>query len=305
MKLPPLNALKAFEAAARHGGFIAAADELCVTRGAVSRHVKTLEAHVGVPLFRRHARGVELTEAGRELLPVLTNAFGQIAEAADRLSERATDLRIICPPATSIRWLIPRLEAFRAEHPEIRLRLTTDFHGGDGYVPAEYDVGFSFEFWPGRHPEIENRPLFPILLSPACAPAMTEGEKTLSRPQDLARFKLLHETADRTDWRTWLDAFPADGLTAASGDVFPNLDMATRAAVIGAGVVMGDLVLCREELERGLLRLPFPDRICRSPNGDISLIAHRDKWDDPKVRVFSDWIHAAAAVDRKRCASLL
>ncbi|SDI37180.1 LysR substrate-binding domain-containing protein [Aliiruegeria lutimaris] len=305
MKLPPLNALKAFEAAARHGGFIAAADELCVTRGAVSRHVKTLETHVGVPLFRRHARGVELTEAGREFLPVLTNAFGQIAEASDRLAERAADLRIICPPATSIRWLIPRLEAFRAEYPEIRLRLTTDFHGGDGYVSTDYDIGFSCEFWPGRHPEIENRPLFPILLSPACAPAMMEGMNRLSEPEDLVRYKLLHETADRADWRAWLDAFPVAGVNAGSGDVFPNLDMATRAAVLGAGVVMGDLVLCREELERGLLCLPFPERVCASPLGDISLIAHRDKWHDPKVRIFSDWIHAAAGEDRERCASLL
>ena len=303
MKLPPLNALKAFEAAARHGGYIAAADELCVTRGAVSRHIKTLEEHVGVPLFRRHPRGVELTEAGRELLPVLSEAFGQIAVATDRLSERATDLRIICPPATSIRWLIPKLETFRVENPEIHVRLTTDFYGGDGYVAAEYDVGFSCEFWPGRAPEIENRALFPSLLSPACSPSMLQGEEGLVAPEDLTNFKLLHETPRREDWRAWLEAFPVDGVSAVSGDVFPNQDMATRAAVMGAGVVMGDLVLCREELERGLLQLPFSDMVCRSPFGSVSLIAHQDRWSEPKVRDFADWMYAAAAEDREICAA--
>ena len=112
MRLPPLNALRAFEAAARHGGFIEAAAELHVTRGAISRHVKLLEDHLGRALFHRTARGVTLTRAGADLLPVLTDAFRRIAEGASRVADR-TGIRVICPPATSIRWLLPRLGAFQ------------------------------------------------------------------------------------------------------------------------------------------------------------------------------------------------
>ena len=132
MRLPPLNALRAFEAAARHDGFIGASDELNVTRGAISRHVKVLEEHLGVALFTRYAQGVRLTTAGRQLQPVLAEAFRSIASEAHRIRSDALDLRIICPPATSIRWLIPRLEGFRRRHPTIVVRLTTDFyvHGG-------------------------------------------------------------------------------------------------------------------------------------------------------------------------------
>ncbi|PRY25139.1 LysR family transcriptional regulator [Aliiruegeria haliotis] len=298
MKLPPLNALRAFEAAARHEGFIAAADELCVTRGAVSQQIKALETHLGVPLFHRHSRGVALTEAGRRLLPVLSDAFGRIAGATNALSEQAADLRIICPPATSIRWLIPRLDAFRAAHPEIRVRLTTEFHSGGNYDAAEYDIGFTCALSPGRSPDIETRELFPVFLTPGCAPSMLEGEAALKRPEDLARVKLLHEVAERSDWQAWLDRFPVPGVSAESGDVFPNLDMATRAAVIGSGVVMADLVLCREEIERGQLVLPFPDMVRTSPQGPICLISHRERWQEPKVRRFAEWVEQEAGRDR-------
>ena len=110
MRLPPLNALRAFEAAARHQGFIAAADELFVTRGAISRQVKILEDHIGVPLFHRNARGVELTAAGQRLCPVLTDAFAMMQREVGRIADDAAELRVICPPALSIRWLLPQLE---------------------------------------------------------------------------------------------------------------------------------------------------------------------------------------------------
>ena len=116
-QMPPLNALRAFEAAARHGGFIGASEELNVTRGAISRHVRLLEDHLGVQLFVRLAQGVRLTAAGRQLQPVLTEAFAMIVREADRISSDAAELRIICPPGTSIRWLLPRLEDFRSVTP--------------------------------------------------------------------------------------------------------------------------------------------------------------------------------------------
>lgn len=293
-KLPPLNALRAFEAAARHEGFIAAADELHVTRGAVSRHVKLLEDHLGVQLFRRHTRGVSLTAAGQRLLPVLTESFARIASEAGRIASDASDLRIICPPATSIRWLIPRLARFRDRHPEIRVRLTTDFHGNIGFDGIEYDLGFSVEHWTTRAPDVQMQVMFDVRLTPACTPSYL-NRVPLDRPEDLANAVLLHETPDHADWTAWLAAFPVAGLDPGAGDDFPNLDLATRAAVMGTGVVMADLELCRDELAAGTLVAPFSQMVSGSPLGGVCLLGARDRWQTPKVRKFRDWVTEEAA----------
>ncbi len=173
MRLPPVNALRAFEAAARHEGFIAASEELNVTRGAVSRHVKNLEQHLGVPLFIRQAQGVRLTNVGRQLQSVLAEAFQNIASEAKRIKTDANDLRIICPPATSIRWLIPRLEYFRQKHPHFRVRLTTDFHGDTGYDSMDFDLGLSVEHWPSRPKSTQMMVLFPVRLMPFSSSTFT------------------------------------------------------------------------------------------------------------------------------------
>ena len=297
MRPPPPNALRAFEAAARHGGFIAAAQELHVTRGAVSRHVKLLETHLGVPLFHRKPQGVALTAAGQRLSRVLTEAFATVQREVERIAADATVLRVICPPATSIRWLIPRLDDFRRRHPEIQVRMTTDFHADGGFDPSEHDIGFSVADWPNRARNIKSVTLFPVLLTPACAPRLLETGPPLDRPAALAHYPLLHETPDHTDWRDWLAAFDVDAVDPESGDDFPNLDMATKAAVMGAGMVMADLALCREELASGALVAPFPDLVCPSPLGGICLIASRDKWEEPKVRAFRSWAAALAATE--------
>ncbi|SPJ28296.1 LysR substrate-binding domain-containing protein [Falsiruegeria mediterranea] len=287
--LPPLNALRAFEAAARHGGYIDAADELCVTRGAVSRHVKLLEEHLGVTLFRRNHRGVELTQVGQALLPELTEAFARIERATRRASASASELRIICPPGLSIRWLFPRLQGFRDQHPDIRVRLTTEFYGDRGFDPAEQDVGISLEHWPGRSADIKAQFLFPMSLVPACAPSLLDQGPPLVEPSDLRHRPLLHESTKREDWTTWIDTFQVDGLDVQSGEAFPNLDMATKAAVLGAGVAMVDPLLCAEELERGLLVCPFPDMVCGTQYGGYAVIGSQDKWDSPNMRAFRDW----------------
>lgn len=298
MRLPPLNALRAFEAAARHNGFVAASEELNVTRGAISRHIKLLEEHLGTPLFRRNAKGVDLTDAGKRLLPVLSDAFEKIAREATRLSSSASDLRIICPPATSIRWLIPKLESFRQKHPDIRVRLTTEFHSKLGMDVSDYDIGFSVENWPERIDNMEMQALFPIVLTPACRPGILSGATPLASPADLVNVTLLHETPRHEDWTAWLAHFPVDGVNPNDGDEFPNLDIAAKAAIMGAGVVMADLVLCREELASGSLVAPFPELTCGSPYGSVCLLGPRDKWHAPKVKAFRDWAMEASEGDR-------
>ncbi|MDC0657123.1 LysR substrate-binding domain-containing protein [Leisingera sp. SS27] len=288
MRLPPLNSLRAFEAAARHEGFIAAAEELFVTRGAISRQVKILEDHIGVQLFHRGARGVALTEAGRRLYPVLTEAFAKMLQEVERIAADASELRVICPPTLSLRWLLPQLEQFRIAHPEIKVRLTTSFYGGKGFDPAEFDLGISVQNRRGRPKEIEVLPLFDMHLSPACAPALLPA--LADGPAALAGQRLLHENPRREDWAAWVQHFGVKEVDTASGETFPNLDMATRAAVMGAGVVMADLLLCREELARGDLVLPFPDMTCGTPDGAYALIGDRQKWHDPKVAAFREWL---------------
>lgn len=296
-RMPPLNALKAFEAAARHGGFIGASEELNVTRGAISRHVKLLEEHLGVQLFVRMAQGVRLTTAGRQLQPVLSEAFALIHRETERLSSDASELRIICPPGTSIRWLLPRLEDFRRRHPELQVRLTTDFLGDGGFDPVESDIGFSVANWPNRPKPLETQILFPVLLTPAGAPGYRK-EMSLTSPEALAACELLHETRSHTDWNSWANDFPEVGIDPAVGQDFPNIDIATKAAVMGIGVVMADLVLCREELEAGTLIAPFPDMVSRSPLGGICLIGGTEKWSLPKVKAFRSWAHDSSEADR-------
>lgn len=295
MRLPPPNALRAFEAAARHGGFIGASEELNVTRGAISRHVKLLEEQLGVPLFRRHARGVELTDAGRRLQPVLTDAFHRIAREVAQLSADAAELRIICPPATSIRWLIPRLDGFRRRHPEIEVRLTTGFPADQHWHMRDHDIAFSLEHCARDGDSVVVEALFPETITPACTP---EIARRLTHPDDLRGFTLLHETPARDDWKAWLAAFPVAGLDARSrGSDFPNRDLATRAAIMGAGVVMVDFVLCRDEIASGALVLPFPDRVCAGPFGAFCIVGARDTWESEKVRAFRAWLRDAVAED--------
>ena len=296
-RLPPLNALRAFEAAARHSGFVGASEELNVTRGAISRHVKLLEEHLGVQLFERLAQGVRLTPAGTAFLPAVSEAFGLIGRAAADVSADANELRIVCPPGTSIRWLLPKLESFREAHPEFTLRLTTDFYPDGGFDPINTDIGFSISNLPNRSHDIEVQTLFPILLTPACTPDYLR-RKSLTSPEALSQCDLLHETRLHSDWRTWVDAFQNIGIDPARGQEFPNIDIATKAAVMGIGVVMADLVLCRDELQAGTLVTPFPDMVCNSPDGGICIVAARHKWHAPKVAAFRSWANEIAKADR-------
>ncbi|UAB88229.1 LysR family transcriptional regulator [Ruegeria sp. SCSIO 43209] len=296
-RLPPLNALRAFEAAARHRGFVGASEELNVTRGAISRHVKLLEDHLGVQLFERLAQGVRLTPAGTAFLPTISEAFGMIGRAAEEVSADANELRIVCPPGTSIRWLLPKLEGFREAHPEFNVSLTTDFYPDGGFDPINADIGFSISNFSNRSHDLEVQTLFPIILTPACTPDY-RCNMSLKSPEALADCELLHETRSHSDWKTWVGAFRDVGVDPAKGQDFPNIDIATKAAVMGVGVVMADLVLCREELQSGTLVAPFPDMVCKSSDGDICLLAGRHKWHSPKVEAFRSWAYEIAEADR-------
>ena len=208
MRLPPLNALRAFEAAARHKSFARAADELCVTQGAVSRHVRLLEQHLGAALFRRRPHGVELTGRGGDLLPELTASFERIGRAARRVAEAGREIRVAAEPTVAGRWLVPRLQRFHDGHPGTRVSVGL-FRGDYGaFVAGGADLGIDCRggYRRGRSGGSRGCCCGREAMSPVCAPALLRGPVPLAEPADLARHVLLHPSADRRDWRLWLRA---------------------------------------------------------------------------------------------------
>ena len=228
---------------------------------------------------------------------MLTDAFDMILRRTREVASRNKDLRIICPPTVSIRWLIPRLDDFRELHPDIQIRLTTAFYDWEDFFSGEFDLGIGCEPASERPDGIEVLPLFPMIVVPACAPALLEHSVPLEKPEDLASYTLLHESQDHHDWIAWLTAFDIQGIDPQSGDVLPSLDMAVKAAVMGKGVVMGDLVLTREEFETGQLVMPFEKMKCMTDWGDFALRGPAAGWNDPRVEVFKSWISDAASDD--------
>ena len=288
MRLPSLNALHAFEAAARHESFAKAAQELCVTEGAVSRHIKVLEDELGVVLFHRLTRKVELTDEGRRLLPVLGDAFASIASGVAQVSAGKHDLKIISAHTLSLRWLVPRLEKFRALSPGFGVDLTTKFYSWDEFVSRDFDVGFSCTV--AAMPKGLNAVRFiGVALTPACAPRILAG-KPLACVADLANFNLLHTSEDHYDWSCWAGLFGAPGFVVARGQIYPNRDMAAQAAVMGEGVAIADMNLMKSEFESGRLVAPFPDMIYSSPDDDYSFICRDELRNDPRVRIFYEWL---------------
>lgn len=291
MRLPSLNALRAFEAAARHQSFARAAGELHVTEGAVSRHVKLLEEELGLPLFIRRPRQVELTEHGRKLLPTLTRAFKTIAQGCADVAAEAPKLKLLSQPSFSIRWLIPRLDRFRNEHPGIVVNVTTGLYEWPEAIGGGYDLVFGCG--PDCPEGFEAMFVVPATMTPVCSPRLLKG-RAIATPADLAGFNLLHTTPDRRDWRIWLEEFQVSGVDAMSGETFPVLDMAIQAAVLGQGAAMGELTLLDDEMANGELVCPLPDMALRRPSEDYYVYGPKGSWNKPRVLAFRKWLEAVA-----------
>jgi LysR family glycine cleavage system transcriptional activator len=291
MRLPSLNALRAFEAAARHQSFVRAAAELHVTEGAISRHVKLLEEELGLPLFIRRPRQVELTEHGRKLLPTLSRAFKTIAQGCADVAAEAPKLKLLSQPSFSIRWLIPRLDRFRDDHPGIVVNVTTGLYEWPEAVGGGYDLVFGCG--PDCPEGFEAMFVVPATMTPVCSPRLLR-DRAIATPADLARFNLLHTTPDRRDWRIWLEEFRVSDVDLMNGETFPVLDMAIQAAVLGQGVAMGELTLLGDEIESGKLVCPLPDMVLRRPSEDYYVYGPKAIWDKPRVLAFRRWLEAVA-----------
>jgi LysR family transcriptional regulator, glycine cleavage system transcriptional activator len=255
-RLPPLNALRVFEAAARHLSFTRAGAELCVSQGAVSRHITILEANLGTKLFDRLHREVRLTEAGARYLDSVRRAFEIIDGETRRISPRDDDqtLRIKLLPTFAMRWLIPRLAAFAALHPEITVLITTshrlaDFDRGDLDASVEYGLGS----WKG----LAADPLFSVALVPVCSPRLADGSPPPARPEDLPRYVLLHSMQRPVLWAQWLQSAGVPGIATEGGARFQNSGLVYQAATDGMGIAITEAAYVRDDLEAGRLVAPF------------------------------------------------
>lgn len=255
-RLPPLNPLRAFEAAARLGSLTRAAEEMGVSQVAVSRQVRTLELHLGVELFQRSHRSIELTRAGRELRAGATSAFDQIADSVHRISRRGRQdvLSIQSYTTFSQRWLIPRLPDFHRQFPGIEIRLTSstahlDFASGqiDAAIRSGWQLG----------PEMEADRLANIELLPVCAPSLVSAVQ-LRRPPDLSRCTLLYSLVRENDWAEWLAANRCGKIMPQQQIRLESSALAYEAAMRGLGVAMGIRVLVDHDLQTGALVAPFP-----------------------------------------------
>jgi LysR family transcriptional regulator, glycine cleavage system transcriptional activator len=291
-RLPSLNGLRAFEAAARHLSFTQAASELNVTQTAISHQIRRLEEELGIRLFVRKNRALALTPEAREYLPGIRAAFNDLRLATDRLLRKDADnvLTISTLASLAAKWLLPRLSTFQEVHPDIDVRITTstgliDFASGDVDAAIRYGRGH----WPGLRSEwLMADEMFPV-----CSPALLTGKRPLRSPEDLRDHALLHNTNNGDDWRLWLTAagLPPD-ISKQPGITFDLILMTVQAAIDGMGVAMGRTSYVKDDIAKGRLVVPFD--IALPADAGFYLVSPEGTPDSPKLRAFRQWLVALA-----------
>ena len=290
-RLPPLTALRAFEAAARHMSFARAAEELNVTPAALSFQIKSLEEHLGQPVFRRLNRAVELTEAGRVLAPGTTDGFDALSRAwtATRKLQDDTTLTVTAGPAFTAKWLAPRLYEFARAHPEVDLRFSAGLKLVDF---ARDDVDVAIRFGYGRdEPALFSQPLAEEWVVPSMTPDLAAQ---FSTPQALTKAPLLFDDSidfltPPADWRTWFRLQGID-FTPDHGAHFSQADHAVDAALAGVGVVLGRRAMIIKDLAEGRLVAPFPTAI--GTRAQFRFLCRAGAETRPNIQAFRDWILA-------------
>ncbi|BCW86934.1 Glycine cleavage system transcriptional activator [Alphaproteobacteria bacterium SO-S41] len=288
MTLPPLNGLRAFEAAARTGSYVAAAEELHVSPSAISRLVKLLEGRLGVALFVRRANGLILTDQGAAYLADLTAAFARIVQATERLRGAGPSALVVgAGPTLAMRWLIPRLPAFNAAYPEIDVRLSTSVAGAE---PMRPDWHAAIRLGSGAWPGLSAHFLFTADLFPVCAPKVAARLTALA---DLAKVAILQAASAPEDWPQWLSAAGIEGaVNLRRAQSFDYPAFALQAALDGLGVAMARAPFVKDDLAAGRLVRPFELAV---PNGRGWYFVHRPTAEqDASLAAFRDWVVAAA-----------
>ena len=298
--LPPLNALRTFDAAARHQSFTRAAEELCVTQGAVSHQVKALEIQLGLQLFKRKRNGLLITEAGHDYLAVVRDVFDRLELATDRLlqRQRSGTITVSTSPDFAAKWLVSRLGRFAEAYPEIELKLAALMHRVDF---AREDVDLAIRHGDGQWPELDAVNLSAEELFPVCSPSLLTSHGGLHVPEDVLRFPLLH-LDDRYDWSCWLEAAGASGEGPLPGPILNHASMLIDAAIDGQGIALARTLLAAPDLIAGRLVRPFQAAIpLRNTYWIVCPKATRAL---PKIVAFRDWLLEEVAADRQRLAAI-
>jgi LysR family glycine cleavage system transcriptional activator len=291
-RLPSLNGLRAFEAAARHLSFTQAASELNVTQTAISHQIKRLEQELGVRLFVRQNRALTLTPEASQYLPGVRAAFNDLKLATDRLLRKDQDhvLTVSTLASLAAKWLLPRLSAFQEAHPGIDVRITTS----TSLVDFERDnVDAAIRYGRGQWPGMRADWLMADEVFPVCSPALLNGKKPLKCPEDLRDHVLLHTSnANSDDWRLWLTAagLPTN-VSKQPGVTFDLVFMTIQAAIDGIGVAMGRTSYVKDDIAKGRLVVPF--KIALPADAGFYLVSPQTRADSPKLSAFREWLVAS------------
>jgi LysR family glycine cleavage system transcriptional activator len=294
---PPHAAFRAFEAAARHASFAKAADELNVSPAAISQQIQALEAYAGQPLFRRLGRGVELTDAGKAAFRYAAEGLAALAEAARvmRLPLRSQRVSVSAAPSFAMKWLVPRLERFKEQQPDVEVWVNADMAVVDFAVS---DVDLAIRYGPGGYRDANSERLLPESVLAICSPTLVGGEDGLTTPADLARFALLHDESSNADpscpsWEMWLMARGLDNVDARKGLRLNLSSLVIEAAIAGKGVALAKRQLAAADLALGRLVAPFGD-VGTPVNFAYWMVWPRGRTVTPALRTFMDWLRSEA-----------
>jgi LysR family glycine cleavage system transcriptional activator len=285
-RLPPLNALKAFEAAARHLSVKLAAEELCVTPGAVSQMLKTLETHLGVKLFERATRGIYLSDAGHEYLPTVRNAFRQIAAASRRIASSADSgvLTVSVTPFFASAWLVPRLKSSQDQHPDVDLQIVTssalvDFSRSGVDIAVRHGLG--------RYPGLRSDRVVTVEMVAVAASSLVESYGLPAAPADLVRWPQVHD-ADRKGWSLWFEAHSVEDGKPPRGPSFDDTSLLLKAVLSGQGIGLLPAAMVENELADGSL-IQLLD-VTHIEEFAYYLVCPENRQTQPKIAAFRDWI---------------
>ena len=296
--LPPLNALRAFEAAARRLSFTQAAEELNVTPGAISQQIRQLEDFAGTPLFKRTGRSVLLTDAAQAALPLVREAFDRISEASRIMQAPARKGRVMvsCAPSFAAKWLAPRLEKFHRTNEGTEAWISADMSLTD-FNTADADL--AIRYGRGNYEGLKSEKLLDETVLPVCSPGLLEGPDAIRRPEDLKHHTLLHDESSENDpscpdWASWLRAHSVSGVDATKGPRFNQGILVIESAGAGRGVALAKQAIAANDIAAGRLAAPFA-------NGSIPidfgywLVWPKGRHLSPDVRAFIKWIKDEAA----------
>jgi LysR family glycine cleavage system transcriptional activator len=292
-RLPPLTSLRAFEAAGRHLSFTKAAEELTVTQAAISHQVKALEEYLNVPLFLRLPRQLQLTKAGKILLPVVRNAFDRISASVTGLHKDVASaaLKIRLAPTFAAKWLSPRLDDFRRKHPHIELSLT---HSNEAVDFSRQAIDVAITYGKGDWRGVIRDRVLNIDFFPVCAPQFMDGEHPLSKVENLVHYKLLHDT-DHSAWSNWLALAGVENVDPLRGTVVDDTNVLIQAAIDGLGIALGSTHFVADHLASGRLVRPFD--ITLHNDYAYYVVCPKQHLKRPGVSLFKSWLMEQASED--------